>query len=155
MKILKYIISGILIFGIIGMIIGASLFSELKKKERSIFSPLSTIIFGFFGGIVGAGIGFSIANDEKNTKRLGLDKILHNKYKEGQKWTYLSEWQNPMNMENFQLKTFFHKDYDSVVTFLNNDMLINHDKKSGADKFINKIHFDTLNSIIKEFKSSK
>jgi hypothetical protein len=92
------------------------------------------------------------AEDEIKTEELGLDKIYSTKVKEGIKWIYESRWVTLDNKE-YLLKTFHNKETKETITTLNDDLLIDHETSTGAEKFINKEHFKALDNLKKELKS--
>ena len=154
MKGITYALLGILIGGFCGLIFASGEMYYVKKSQRSTFSPIFSVVFAVVGGGIGLGIGISKAEDERKTKALGLDKINSTKLKEGRKWLYQSEWINPSTNEKYILKTFFNKQTDNTITTLNEELYTNHYTNTGAEKFVNKVHFEVLDIVKKNFKNS-
>lgn len=154
MRSITYAIVGIFIGGFCGLIFASGEMNYVKKSQRGTFSPIYSVVFAIVGGGIGLGIGISKAEDERKTKALGLDKINSTKLKEGRKWLYQSEWINPSTNEKYILKTFYNKQTDNTITTLNEELYTNHYTNTGAEKFVNKVHFEVLDIVKKNFKNS-
>lgn len=154
MKQITYAFGGIVIGAICGLILASGEMNYVKKSQRGTFSPILSIVLAVIGGGVGLGIGINIAEDERKTKALGLDNINTSKFKDGRKWVYQSEWVNPTTYEKYKLKTFHNKQTDNTITTLNEDLHTNHYTNTGAEKFINKVHFEVLEVVKSNLKNS-
>ena len=154
MKQITYAISGILIGGFCGLIFASGEMNYVKKSQRGTFSPILSIVMALVGGGVGLGIGINIAEDERKTIALGFNNINSTKYKDGRKWIYQSEWQNPTTNEKYILKTFYNKQTDNTITTLNEELHTNHYTNTGAEKFVNKVHFEVLALVKNSLKKS-
>lgn len=154
MKHITYPFWGVLIGGFCGLILSAGEMSYVKKSQRGAVSPILSIVLAVIGGGIGLGFGINNAEDERKTKALGLDNINSTKCKDGRKWVYQSEWINPLTNEKNLLKTFHNKQIDNTVTTLNEKLHTNHYTTTGAEKFVNKVHFEVLEVIKSNFKNS-
>lgn len=152
MKIVSYAIIGILIFGFAGLILGSGQTNYMNKSERAVANNLGLVwIVGGIGGIIGASIGISVANDEKKDKLLGIDKIDHTLYKDGRFWFTNSEWINPQSGKKNSIRTM--KFNGEVCTLFNDKIYSRHGHNSGAKDAIEKSHRIGKQEIIKELKS--
>ena len=140
MKTLGYAFVFAIIGGVIGLLVGSGQTSNVKKSQRETAFPMYAIggaLFGLVGGlIVGSKIGSAIKEEEK----LGFDNQETLKYKVGRKWEYETTFINPANGNNNSIKTAYSKEHDTVLTYFNDEPILNHEDKSGADDKIQKAH---------------
>ncbi len=154
MKHITYAFLGVLIGGFCGLILSAGEMNYVKKSQRGAISPILSVVLAVIGGGVGLRIGINNAEDERKSKALGLDTINSTKYKDGRKWVYQSEWVNPLTNEKNLLKTFHNKQIDNTVTTFNEKLHTNHYATTGAEKFVNKVHFEVLEVVKSDLKNS-
>jgi hypothetical protein len=154
MKHISYAFWGVLIGGFCGLILSAGEMNYVKKSQRGAISPILSVVLAVIGGGIGLGIGINNAEDERKIKALGLDNINSTKYKDGRKWIYQSEWINPITKQKNLLKTYHNKQIDNTVTTFNEKLHTNHYTTTGAEKFVNKVHFEVLEVVKAGLKNS-
>jgi hypothetical protein len=151
-KIIAYSVFGLFGGAIIGFLAALGQLNYTKKSQRENATPIYVYGFSILLGIAGISFAYKKAEDEIKTEELGLDKIYSTKVKEGIKWIYESRWVTLDNKE-YLLKTFHNKETKETISTLNDDLLIDHETSTGAEKFINKEHFKALDNLKKELKS--
>ncbi|MCA6491373.1 MAG: hypothetical protein IM572_01750 [Chitinophagaceae bacterium] len=57
-----------------------------------------------------------------------------------------------MDEKEYLLKTYHDIETKKTITTINNELLIDHETSTGAEKFINKEHFKTLELFKKRFE---
>jgi len=151
-KIIAYSIVGLFGGAIIGFLAALGQLNYTKKSQRENATPIYVYGFSILFGIAGISFAYKKAEDEIKTEELGLDKINSTKLKDGRKWVYESRWVTLDNKE-YLLKTYHNKETKETITTLNDELLIDHETTTGAEKFINKEHFKALDNLKKELKS--
>jgi hypothetical protein len=151
-KIIAYSIVGLFVGAIIGFLAALGQLNYTKKSQRENATPIYVYGFCILFGIAGISFAYKKAEDEIKTEELGLDKINSTKLKDGRKWVYESRWVTLDNKE-YLLKTYHNKETKETITTLNDELLIDHETTTGAEKFINKEHFKALDNLKKELKS--
>lgn len=152
-KIIVYSILGMIGGIILGLLLSFGQLNYTKKSLREKAAPVYTYGFSILFGIIGIGFAYKKAEDEIKIEELGLNKINTTKLKDGRKWIYESKWKS-MDEKEYLLKTYHDNETKKTITTMNNELLIDHETSTGAEKFINKEHFRTLELFKKDLKSS-
>ena len=127
----------------IGLLLSIGQLNYTKKSQREDAAPIFAIGFSVLFGLVGIGYAYKKAEDEIKNQELGLDKIDSTKKKDGRKWIYESSW-STMEKKSYLLRTYHDKETKNTITTINDELLVNHETTTGAEKFINKEHFKAL-----------
>jgi hypothetical protein len=151
----KIIIICSIMGGFIGMLLGAGETTYTKNSQKGTLFPILTIgglVAGLIAGII---LGNKIAEEEKIDKHFGFDNMEDFAGKSGRKWIYESRWKNPETGTENIIKTGFEEGIKEVVTNFNSKIIIKHQTAQGDKKFIEKVHIDAKQKIIKGIKSGE
>jgi uncharacterized membrane protein YeaQ/YmgE (transglycosylase-associated protein family) len=147
-----------LLFGIIGGFIGLFVaggqLTQYKKSQRETAFPMLVIAFGGAGIVIGLIAGNRLSETMAEEKKFGFDNIERYKLQVGRKWEYETTFTNPATGTKNSIKTAYSKEHDTVLTYLNNVAVLNHESKSGADKAIEKNHYDGYAYVKKQISAS-
>jgi hypothetical protein len=155
MKAIIGIIVGCLIGGLLGLLLASGESRYAKKSQQDTVFPTLSILGVVIGGIAGGLIGYSFGNTLEEEKKFGFDEIQTLKYQDGRKWIYKSTFTNPETKNTNVILTCYHKEADTVLTFFNNNSILNHETKSGAEKVIYKNHLEGRSFIQKKIRNGE
>jgi hypothetical protein len=152
MKTLGLVIVFAFLGSMLGLMIGVGESSQTKKGIRNTTMPLLSIIGIVAGAIGGIVVGVRISEDDKQDKLYGFDSMQTFEGKNGRKWFMETRWNNPSTTNQNVIKTDYSAPHNTVITYLNDKPIINHNDSSGAKTFISKIHMESVGQIKNQIK---
>lgn len=147
-------------FGIIGLLIGVLAgvgeTRYYKKSQREDILPINMIVCGSVFAVVGAALGFSLGDNERKEKTLGLNTAATDYYKQGRYWTAMTKWIDPESRRQCIIST--NKDQSgelvSVLNYKGERSSLRHSIYSGSQINVQKAHSAAIQYYWKQLKAT-
>lgn len=143
---ISYSLFGLFIGAIIGSLVGLGELTYQKKSARQTAFPILLVGGAIIGSIAGVATGYKYGTKKHIATITGVDKIETQFYKSGKFWIAVSQWKDTRKAEKTTLTTA-KADNGTLVTALNNQIIISHEINSGSRVNVEKAHKKALTSV--------
>lgn len=150
---ISYSLFGLFIGAILGSLVGLGELTYQKKSARQTAFPILLVGGAIIGSIAGTATGYKYGIKKHIAAITGINKIETQFYKSGRFWIAISQWKDTRKTEKNTLTTA-KADNGTLVTALNNQIIISNEINSGSQVNVEKAHKKALASVIEMIFSS-